>query len=107
MMKSHGISQLPVLNSRGGLAGILTEADVLAGLFDDKCTMDSTTAEVMCRRVSSLALSDAASKLAEVFGRGETALVLDDGGKLVTLLSKLDLIEFLAGGKKESQQGPA
>lgn len=102
LMKKHGISQLPVLDSSGGLAGILTEADVLSGLFDDKCTMETVTAEVMCRRVSTLSLTDAAAKLAEVFGRGETALVLDDSGKLVTLLSKLDLIEFLAGGKKDA-----
>jgi CBS-domain-containing membrane protein len=67
--------------------------------------METVTAEVMCRRVSTVSLTDAASKLAEVFGRGETALVLDDNGKLVTLVSKLDLIEFLAGGKKEKAAG--
>jgi cystathionine beta-synthase len=100
LMKKHGISQLPVLNEAGELAGILTEADVLSALFEDKCTMDTVTAEVMCRRVSTVNMNDAAAKLAEVFGRGETALVLDDDGKLVTLVSKLDLIEFLAGGKK-------
>jgi CBS-domain-containing membrane protein len=103
-MKKHGISQLPVLDSVGALAGILTEADVLAGLFEDKCTMETVTAEVMCRRVSTVNMNDAAAKLADVFMRGETAIVLDDAGKLVTLLSKLDLIEFLAGGKKETAE---
>jgi len=97
LMKSHGISQLPVTDGSGGLVGILTETDVLTALFDDRCSMDTVAAEVMCRRVSTVALADPATKLAEVFLRGETALVLDDGGKLVTLLSKLDLIEFLAG----------
>ena len=102
LMKTHGISQVPVLNEAGALVGILTETDVLTGLFEDRCTMDTVTAEVMCRRVSTVNMNDAATKMAEVFGRGETALVLDDEGRLVTLLSKLDLIEFLAGGKKET-----
>ncbi len=102
LMKKHGISQVPVLSEAGTLVGILTETDVLAGLFEDRCTMDTVTAEVMCRRVSTVSMADASTKMAEVFGRGETALVLDDEGRLVTLLSKLDLIEFLAGGKKEA-----
>ncbi len=96
-MKKHGISQLPVLDEAGRLAGILTETDVLGALFDDRCTMDTVTAEVMCRRVSTVRLVDEATKLAEVFLRGETAIVVDDGGKLIGLLSKLDLIEHLAG----------
>ena len=41
-------------------------------------------------------MNDSASTLAGVFMRGETALVVDEGGKLVGLLSKLDLIEHLA-----------
>ena len=100
LMKTHGISQLPVLDGAGALAGILTETDVLAALFEDRCTMDTVIAEVMCRRVSTVSMTDAAAKLAETFLRGETALVLDDAGKLVTLLSKLDLIEFLSGGSR-------
>ena len=99
LMKQHGISQVPVVGEDGTLAGILTETDVLTALFDDRCTMDTVSAEVMCRRVSTVNVADPATKLAETFLRGETALVLDDGGKLLTLLSMLDLIEFLAGGK--------
>ena len=103
-MKSHGISQLPVLSAGGELVGILTETDVLGALFDDRCTMETVIAEVMCRKVSTVRLHDEATRLAECFLRGETAIVLDDEGKLVTLLSKLDLIEHLAhhGVKRSS-----
>ncbi|MGQ0553031.1 MAG: cystathionine beta-synthase [Planctomycetota bacterium] len=96
-MKQHGISQLPVLDEQGKLAGILTETDVLGALFDDRCTMDTVAAEVMCRRVSSVRMHEPASLLAEVFRRGETAIVIDEQDKLIGLLSKLDLIEHLAG----------
>jgi cystathionine beta-synthase len=96
MMKKHGISQLPVLNEQAELVGILTETDVLNGLFDDSCTMESVVAEVMCRRVATVRTFDNAALLAETFMRGEVALVLDEGGKLQALLSKSDLIEHLA-----------
>jgi cystathionine beta-synthase len=100
-MKKHGISQLPVLSAGGQLAGIITEADVLGALFDDRCTMDTVVAEVMCRKVSTVSLHDEATVLAHVFMRGETAIVIDDEGKLMTLLSKLDLIEHLAGAGRQ------
>ena len=43
-------------------------------------------------------MNDEAQALADVFMRGETALVVDDTGKLTGLVSKLDLIEHLAHG---------
>ncbi len=97
-MKTHGISQLPVLSGAGRLVGIITETDVLGALFDDRCTMDTVIAEVMCRKVSTVRLHDDATRLAECFLRGETAIVLDDEDLLITILSKLDLIEHLAKG---------
>jgi len=99
-MKRHGISQLPVLSAKScQLVGIVTETDVLSALFDDRCTMESVVAEVMCRKVSTVSLYDEATVLATVFLRGEVAVVVDDKGGLKTLLSKLDLIEHLARGK--------
>ena len=95
-MKNHGISQLPVLNQAGGLAGILTETDVLTALFDARCSMETVVAEVMCRDVATVSVFDDATRLAEVFLRGEVALVIDEAGGLMTLLSKLDLIEHLS-----------
>ena len=98
-MKQHGISQLPVLSENDGkLEGIVTETDVLSALFDDRCTMDTVVAEVMCRQVSTVSLFDDATRLADVFLRGDVAMVVDESGKLCTLLSKLDLIEHLARG---------
>jgi cystathionine beta-synthase len=96
-MTKHGISQLPVLNDEGSLVGIVTETDVLGSLFADHCTMETVIAEVMCRQVATVRLYDKASLLAQAFGRGETAIVIDDSDKLIGILSKMDLIRHLAG----------
>ncbi len=98
VMKDHGVSQLPVVGESSELRGIVTETDVLSALVEGRCTMSTVIAEVMCRRVSTVAMGDPSEMLTSSFMRGETALVLDDDGRLITLLSKLDLIEYLSHG---------
>jgi cystathionine beta-synthase len=94
VMKREGISQLPVLDD-GKLVGIVTEADLLQVLIDGRGSPDSSVAEVMNRKVSTVSTHDPAASLSEVFSRGEVALVIDDQ-RLAGIITKLDLIEFLS-----------
>jgi cystathionine beta-synthase len=93
--KQHGISQMPVLDA-GKLAGILTEYDVLHQLVSGRATRDSSVAEVMMRRVSTVALHDSAGELPNIFERGEVAIVVDHDQAVQAIVTKMDLIEFLA-----------
>lgn len=102
-MKSHGISQLPVVESDGSLAGIVTESDLLSGLVEGRMRMDNSVAEVMSRRVATVSLNDPANAISAGFNRGEVALVVDNG-KLVTLLTKIDLIDHLTRREAEAVQ---
>ncbi len=94
IFRETGISQLPVIDS-GVLAGILTEADVLHVVVEGRASADSAIAEVMERRVSTVAIHTSADELPRVFDRGEVAIVLDDERRVVGILTKLDLIEYL------------
>ncbi|HLU65285.1 MAG TPA: pyridoxal-phosphate dependent enzyme, partial [Kofleriaceae bacterium] len=91
----HGISQMPVLDG-GKLAGIVTEYDVLHQLVSGRATRDSSVAEVMERRVSTVGMHDSAGDLPDIFERGEVAIVVDPHQAVVAIVTKLDLIEFLA-----------
>jgi cystathionine beta-synthase len=93
-MKERGISQVPVLDG-GKLAGILTESDVLQGLVSQTWQLSTKVAEAMCRRVSTVKEHTPASELPEIFGRGEVAIVIDSGQKVLGLLTKIDLVEYL------------
>jgi cystathionine beta-synthase len=97
-MKRHGISQLPVTDA-GALTGIVTESDLLTTLVEARCRMDTSIAEVMNRKVSTVALHDSASALSQCFNRGEVALVVENG-KLSAILTKIDLIEYLSREEK-------
>jgi len=93
--KQHGISQMPVLDG-GKLAGIITEYDVLHQLVSGRATRDSSVVEVMVRRVSTVAMHDSAGDLPDIFERGEVAIVVDHDHKVQAIITKMDLIEFLA-----------
>ena len=94
-MKDNGISQLPILDE-GKLVGIVTEQDLLGKLVEDRATLSSAVAEVMFRTVNTVHRDQDAGCLLDVFSRNEIALVVDDDGSLVGLITKMDLVDFLA-----------
>lgn len=94
LFKERGISQVPVTD-HGKLAGILTESDTLRVLVDGNVTGTTRVAEVMVRKVATVAPHTPASELPHIFERGEVALVVDDDRNVLGLVTKLDLIEYL------------
>jgi cystathionine beta-synthase len=95
LFKQHGISQMPVLD-HGKLVGILTESDLLHHLVSGRASKDTIVAEVMERRVSTVALHASSSELPRIFERGEVAIVVDDQRSVIGIVTKMDLIELLA-----------
>jgi cystathionine beta-synthase len=93
-MKEHGISQLPVVDD-GRLVGIVTESDLLTKLVDGRATLASAVAEVMFRNVQTVLESDDAGKLLEVFAKGYVGMVVDEGGRLLGVVTKMDLVDLL------------
>ncbi|MBX3159512.1 MAG: cystathionine beta-synthase [Deltaproteobacteria bacterium] len=98
LFKQHGISQMPVLDD-GKLAGILTESDLLHHLVSGRVTKDTIVAEVMERRVSTVATNASSGELPRIFERGEVAIVVDETRAVLGILTKMDLIEMLAARK--------
>jgi cystathionine beta-synthase len=92
--KEHGISQMPC-TSGGRLSGIITETDVL-GLLVHGRDRATPLAEVMVRKVATVAAHESSGALPQIFERGEVAIVVDEDHKVQALLTKMDLIEFLA-----------
>jgi cystathionine beta-synthase len=95
LFRQHGISQMPVLDA-GKLAGILTESDLLHHLVSGRANKETIVAEVMERRVATVALHASSGELPRIFERGEVAIVVDDHRNVIGILTKMDLIEMLA-----------
>lgn len=99
LFKEFGISQLPVLD-HGKLAGILTESDLLHHMVAGRISASTTAAEVMERRVSTVGMHANSSELPRIFERGEVAVVLDDDRSVISIITKMDLIEMLGAKKR-------
>jgi cystathionine beta-synthase len=94
LCKERGFSQVPVVDE-GKLAGILTEYDLLRALVDGGAKPETSVAEVMERKVTTISRNASLSCLPEIFERGEVGVVVDEGQRVVGILTKLDLLEYL------------
>ncbi len=94
VMKDRGISQLPVVDD-GRLVGIVTESDLLGRLVEGNATLSSAVAEVMFRNVRTVHASEDAGALTELFQHGLAGLVVDDEQRLLGILTKMDLVDYL------------
>jgi cystathionine beta-synthase len=95
LMKKHGFSQLPVLDEEKVL-GIISEVDLLDALLSDPSNVDRPVADLVDQNYVVVPLDTPVNHLAGVFTAGKIALV-EDEGKICALLTKIDLIDHMAG----------
>jgi cystathionine beta-synthase len=93
-MKTHGISQLPVLDVNGGLHGIIGESDLLDYLLSGG-SMNHTIADLHAHEVATIDPDMPLEELTSVFGRNQAAVVVRDS-QVVGIVTKIDVIDFLA-----------
>jgi len=93
-MKSHGISQVPVLEN-GRLRGMVQEVDLLRHLVRGHGTLDSPIAELVESDYATVTPSTKVELLQGVLNDAKIAIVLDREA-VVGVVTKIDLIDFLA-----------
>ncbi len=98
-MKEYNISQLPVIEDEGRYAGMITEIDLLNHLLssDHKHEANETIQDIVDRDAAEVVGPETSlSVLSEVFRHGKTAVVCEED-RVTGIVSKIDLIEYLAG----------
>jgi cystathionine beta-synthase len=95
-MKERGISQVPVLDG-ARVAGIVTENDLLTRLVEGHARPATTVMEVMFRDVTTVRADAPARSLTELFARDLVGLVVDESGGLVSIVTKMDLVDYVTG----------
>jgi cystathionine beta-synthase len=94
LMKKHGISQLPVVEQGNKPIAMLHEVDLLTALLDGRHKLDEPISAVMKPLAGVVTLRTPVSRLKELFATDHVAIV-KDGEKLVAILTKIDLIDWL------------
>jgi cystathionine beta-synthase len=102
ILQEYGISQLPVSerpdgdDAMAGFVGSITEKGLLDRAFRDPSIVDRTVGEVMDRP---LPFVDVASSLDDAFAMlsdGSSAVIATRGDRPVGVVTKLDVLEYLA-----------
>jgi cystathionine beta-synthase len=98
-MRQYNISQLPVVEQGGRYVGMVTELDLLNHLLssDHKHDADESIEDIIDRESAEVIGPETSlSVLSEVFRHGKVAVVCE-ADKVTGIVSKIDLIEYLAG----------
>ena len=99
-LKSLGISQLPVVD-KGKLVGIVGEIDLLRHLVSGSKTLDSRIAELIEGDYATVT-SDTKIELLQGVLADAKAAIVEDGHRVTGIVTKIDLIDYLAKRKPET-----
>jgi len=94
-MKLYDVSQLPVLDHRGNVVGLLDEEDILIAVTRDERDFDAPVERVMCSRLDTVAPDASIEELLAIFARGHVAIVVGADETFHGLITRVDLLNHL------------
>lgn len=94
-MKRHGISQMPVTEPDGTSVGMIHEYDLLNALIGGNYRMTDAIDVLIAPLQGVVTPETSIGKLREVFAQDNVAVVRD-GQRVTGVLTKIDLIDYLA-----------
>jgi cystathionine beta-synthase len=94
-MRTHGISQMPVVSADGSALGMIHEYDLLNALIAGEHERGDPIDPIVAPLQGVVSLDAGIERLREVFAQDNVAVV-KDGERVVAIATKIDLIEFLA-----------
>ena len=95
-MSSLGISQMPVAQTeKSEKLKMIHEVDLLQSLVDQTCVPTDTVAHAAADLEGQVGINDSLSAVQSVFDDQNVAVVVEDGG-VTGVISKIDVIEYLA-----------
>jgi cystathionine beta-synthase len=96
-MRSADVSQLPVVDERGHVVGLVDESDVLAALLTEPGDPNKVFArpveEVMVTRLDTISADAPIADLVPLFRKDHVAIVMD-GERFLGVATRLDLINY-------------
>src|SRR5689334_3434601 len=105
LLQLHGISQMPVSEAADGdaiegVVGSVTEKGLLDRTFRDPSVVQRTVGEVMDKPLPTIDSPESVDNAFTLLSGGAPALVVVERGRAAAVVTKLDLLEFLAHGGK-------
>jgi cystathionine beta-synthase len=94
-MNELGISQMPIIQSNGGVPMMIHEADLLQSLVRGECAPTDPVTRAAKPMQGLVTPDDSLARVQRVFDDDNVAVVIDHD-EVVGIISKIDVVEFLA-----------
>ena len=99
LLKEHNISQLPVLDEHQRHCGIVSELDLLNYLVQNEGGLDQPIGDLVSSDYATVSPHTRLVLLKNIFNDAKVVLVTE-GDRLLGVLTKIDLIDYLATERK-------
>ena len=98
LMQRYGISQLPVVEEANGqgVVGTLQERTLLDRVYRDPAVVSTAVSAAMDAPLSQVGVDSSLDDAFEPLLRGEQAVLVVEGGKPMAVITRADLLEFVA-----------
>jgi cystathionine beta-synthase len=104
-LKDHGISQIPVVKE-GKLVGLVTEVSLLRYLASGEHSLNSPVEDLAESDYATVSPNTGVESVQSLLAEARIAIVLD-ADEIVGVITKIDLIEYLARSRRGSMPPPA
>lgn len=104
LLRENGISQVPVVSDGGKPIGMVHEIDILRALQDGGAVAGDPVQKIETKIGGLVHPKARVEELYGVFGADEAAIVIEEG-RVIGVLSEIDLIEHLAKHRRERDTG--
>ncbi len=95
LIRRHNVSQLPVVQDGGQVVGTIFESNLMSAMLDGRVMLESPIASMMEAPLSRISSDESILSAARALANGH-ALLVEERGRTVGILSRIDLIGYVA-----------
>jgi cystathionine beta-synthase len=97
VMHQNAVSQMPVVGEDGSLVGLIEEVDLLNHMLEEHEHSQDETIDTLVQNASAVFPADTTLETAMPSLRNGLALLVVEGGKPTGILTKIDVLDYVAG----------
>jgi cystathionine beta-synthase len=94
LIRQHDLSQIPVMRGVHSV-GVLQEHSLLRAIIENNAILDRPSSEFMDPPLPEIGVQETTDRLCEHLSQRDAAVLVRDGDKLVGILTRYDLVDFI------------
>lgn len=95
LFKQHDVSQLPVIE-KGRAIGTVTDNDLMSTVLENSSSLDKLVKEMMEPAFPTIGMDSPIEHAIDFLKKKDSAVLIEDNHKLAGILTRYDVIEYLA-----------